>query len=125
MAAPVVSDEISMASQCVAFCQTLTSQDKAFSFALKIGESFSFSLDTKEKISAHVPVPKTRKLSPSTMRRNALRRQNFLESKNKAAANIEALATPDDKCVVEKPLVSCQECGHTSQTTGGMKLSTH
>ena len=117
-----MSDEISMASQCMAFCQTLASQGKAFSFPLKIGESFSFSLDTKESISAHVPVPKTRKLSPSTMKRNALRRQKFLESKNKASANIEAVATPADKSVVEKPLVSCEECGHTTQTTGGMKL---
>ena len=56
------------------------------------------------------------------MKRNALRRQKFLESKNKASANIEAVATPADKSVVEKPLVSCEECGHNTQTTGGMKL---
>ena len=122
MAAPVVSDNSSMASQCMAFCQTLASQGTAFTFTLKIGEIFSFSLDTKEKIPDHIPVQKVRKVSPSTMKRNALRRQKFLASKNYTSADKEAMETPAEKSVTTKPLVSCEECSHTTQTVGGMKL---
>ena len=122
MAAPVVSDNSSMASQCMAFCQTLASQGKAFTFTLKIGETFSFSLDTKEKISAHIPVQKTRKVSPSTLKRNALRRQKNFASKNQASADKDAMETPAEISEILKPSVSCEECGHTTQTVGGMKL---
>ena len=38
----------SLVSQCLAFCQTLASQGKDFSFSLNINSSFSFSLDTRE-----------------------------------------------------------------------------
>ena len=43
-------DEVSssLATQCLAFCQTLASQGQAFNFALTLGTSFSFSLDTRE-----------------------------------------------------------------------------
>ena len=43
------------------------------------GNTFSFSLDTKGK----APAPQARKLSPSTQKRNYLRRQKFLASKSK------------------------------------------
>ena len=122
MAAPVVSDSSFMASQCMAFCQTLASQGKAFKLELKIGETFSFSLDTKKEISSPIPVQKARKVSPSTMKRNALRRQKFLASKNKASAEKVATENPAENSVIQKPSVSCEECSHTIQTVGGMKL---
>ena len=81
MSAPVMVDASSMASQCMAFCQTLASQGKAFAFSLKIGETFLFSLDTKENTSSPVLSQKVRKTSPSTKKWNALRRQKFLASK--------------------------------------------
>ena len=118
MAAPVVSKESSLASQCMAFCQTLASQGKAFHFVLKIGEAFSFSLDPKEKVLAQ----KARKVSPSTKKRNYLRRQKFLSSKSKPSEEKEALEVPATDSVAKKPSVSCDECGHTTQTVNGMKL---
>ena len=122
MSAPVIVDESSMASQCMVFCQTLASQGKAFAFTLKIGETFSFSLDTKEKKSSPVPVPKVRKISPSTVKRNALRRQKFLASKNEPSNDKEAVETPAKESENLKPSVSCEQCGHTTKTVGGMKL---
>ena len=71
----------------------LASQEKAFSFSLKIGNTFSFSLDTKGK----APAPQARKLSPSTQKRNYLRRQKFLASK--AKLQYEALKEPTNTSV--------------------------
>ena len=69
-------EESSLTSQCLAFCQTLASQGKAFTFSLKIN-STSFSLDTREN---QVPTQAVRKkISPSTKRRNARRRQELLK----------------------------------------------
>ena len=79
MSRPVVSEESSLASKCMEFCQALASQEKVFSFSIKIGNTFSFSLDTKEK----APAPQARKVSPSRQKRNNMRRQQFLASKAK------------------------------------------
>ena len=49
-AATLSGEDTSLASQCLALCQTLVSQGKAFTFSLKIdsNSTLSFSLDTKE-----------------------------------------------------------------------------
>ena len=81
-------DDSSLASQCLAFCQALASQGKAFSFSLKINSSFSFSLDTR---GGNALAPKTRKkISPSTQRRNARRRNEFLKKKQDSILSVNA-----------------------------------
>ena len=82
-AATLHGEDSSLASQCLALCQTLASQGKAFTFSLKIDSTFSFSLDTREsKASASLPEALTRKkVSPSTKRRNTRRRAEFLKKK--------------------------------------------
>ena len=84
-AATLCGEDSSLASQCLAFCHTLVSQGKAFTFSLKIdsNSTLSFSLDTKEgKASVVSPEALTRKkMSPSTKRRNARRRAEFLKKK--------------------------------------------
>ena len=116
MSQPVVREESSLASQCMEFCQALSSQGKAFSFSMKIGDSFSFSLDTKEK----APAPQARKVSPSTQMRNDLRRQKYLASKTKIQN--EALEAAADIPVSKKCSVTCDICGHKTWTDKGMKL---
>ena len=88
MSAPIASeDDLSLASQCLALCQTLAGQGKAFSFSITVGSTFSFSLDSKE--SASLP-KKKKKSSPSTLRRNAVRREKFLKRKVEAPSIVEA-----------------------------------
>ena len=88
MSAPIASeDDLSLASQCLALCQTLAGQGKAFSFSITVGSTFSFSLDSKE--SASLP-KKKKKSSPSTLRRNAVRREKFLKRKVEAPSIEEA-----------------------------------
>ena len=80
MAAPAMSEEGSdLTSQCMAFCQALASKGRPFTFTLNVGTSFLFSLDTRgdnPSTSSNV-----KKKSPSTLRRNARRRAEFLNKK--------------------------------------------
>ena len=76
-------DSSSLASKCIAFCQTLASQGQVFNFSLSIGSEFSFSLDTRSKA---VKTQGTKKrASPSTLRRNARRRAEFNSKKQQSS----------------------------------------
>ena len=65
--------ETNLATKCLDFCQTLSSQGLAFKFSLTVGSNFSFTLDTK--VLASDTQAKKKKSSPSTIRRNARRRE--------------------------------------------------
>ena len=60
----MVESQTPLATQCLEFCQTLTSKGHAFTFNLTLGSSFSFSLDTKMKVTSLET--KKKKKSPST-----------------------------------------------------------
>ena len=70
----------SLATQCLALCQSLTSQGMVFNFSLAIGSTFSFSVDTKSKEA--LPSKAKKKVSPSTLKRNMRRREEFLKKKS-------------------------------------------
>ena len=75
----VVSEcDASLTAKCLDFCQTLATKGSVFSFSLKIGSTYTFSLESRKM---DVPKQTRKKPSPSTQRCNALRRQKFLESK--------------------------------------------
>ena len=61
----------------------LSSQGLAFKFSLTVGSNFSFTLDTK--VLASDTQAKKKKSSPSTIRRNARRREEFLIKKQNLA----------------------------------------
>ena len=67
-------------SQCLDFCQMLAGKSLSFSFSLTVGTNFSFSLETRGE--GALPSPKKKKKpTPSTLRRNARRREEFLKKK--------------------------------------------
>ena len=68
-----------LATQCLAFCQTLASHGQAFKFSLTLEKSFSLILDTKIVYSSSSKARK--KQSPSTIKRNYKKRQEFLATK--------------------------------------------
>ena len=86
MPAPVNGHEedAKLVSQCLDFCQTLAGKSLSFSFSLTIGTNFSFSVDTMGK-GALAPKEKKKKTTPSAMRRNARRREEFLNKKLNAS----------------------------------------
>ena len=115
-----------LASQCLAFCQTLASQGRTVSFSLKIGSCFSFSLDTKDE--DKVLADKARKNhSPSTKMRNQRRRIEFLASKKPLSHEetcdepVLELKTAEYK-ESEESSFSCDECGHWTKTENVIKL---
>ena len=75
-----VSDvNLPLVSKCMDFCQALASQGQAFNFSIVIGPNFSFSLDTRSK--AMLESGTKKRASPSTLRRNAKRREEFAKKK--------------------------------------------
>ena len=89
--------DLSLASKSLDLCQALIGQGKPFNFSLSYtGTSYTFSLDTRSK---DTPSPQARKKpSPSTSRRNARRREDFL--KRKAETTSKAMDTTTDKSEV-------------------------
>ena len=78
----VTSEKDSLASKCMAFCQALASQGQAFNFSLSVGPDFTFALDTVSKAVIK------KKASPSTLRRNARRRVEFIAKKHSRARHL-------------------------------------
>ena len=77
-----------LAHQCLALCQTLANQGGTFSFSLTAGSTFIFSMESNG-IAAPAEVTK-KKSSPSTLRRNAKRRQLFLKRKLESSLEMKA-----------------------------------
>ena len=106
--------DCSLASKCMDFCQALASQGLPFHFSLNMGPDFTFSLDTRGKAKA-VPVVK-KKVSPSTQRRNARRREEFLLKKRQRLSTVDA---PVEKATV--PQFSCDQCDYTNVSEKGLR----
>ena len=74
--------EPDLAIKCLDFCQALNSPGNAFKFSLTLASGFSFSFDSKEPaLENQAKVPIKKKPSPSTIRRNARRKEEFLKKK--------------------------------------------
>ena len=67
---------IQVKSKYMDLCQALVDKGNPFTFSLTIGSTFSLSLDTRGKEESPIPLAR-RKPSPSTLRRNARRKEQF------------------------------------------------
>ena len=117
MAAPEMGEDNSnLASQCMAFCQALASKGQIFSFTVKVGSSFAFSLDTRGNGTSSFT--KKRK-SPSTRRRNARRRAEFLAKKRgpPEKSTPEKVARP-----VKAKEFKCDQCEKDFKSENGLKI---
>ena len=112
----------SLATQCMAFIQTLVNESKiGFNFHLTSGQ-FSCSFDSNGTVtaaSARIPTEvKKVSSSPSTKRRNAKRRQLFLENKKRGSSFVDCEKpaeneTPQSACE-KPPSPACNELPQTS-----------
>ena len=108
----------SLATQCLDFCQVLARQGKVFKFSLTIGSTFAFSLDTKEG-KANLPSGTQRRKSPSTLRRNAKRREEFLAKKSTLESSvITGLESSRKQCEAYQ----CDQCDSSFKTMNGLKI---
>ena len=91
----------------MAFCNALASQGQVFNFSISVGRNFSFSLDTRSKAIKDPTVTK-KKASPSTLRRNAKRREEFYKKQpTSSASNAGDGAAGFFTCPPLHPLASC------------------
>ena len=105
--------DTSLATKCMDFCLALANQDQSFNFSLTIGPDFSFSLDTRRKAAS--PVIK-KKASPSTLRRNARRREEYLQRKqNPSPVN----STEEVETVADA--LSCDQCDYKPASEKGLR----
>ena len=110
MATPQLSGnhDPSLATQCLAFIQTLVNQKIGFNFHLTSGQ-FSCSFDSNRTVTAalaRIPTEaKKKSSSPSTKRRNAKRRQLFLENKKRGSSYVDCGETAQN----EPPQSACEE----------------
>ena len=92
----------SLTNTCPEFCQELTNQGQAFKFSIMLGTSFSFILVTRSK-EHHLEDMKKKKPSPSSLRRNQIRRQDFLGTRK--------TITPEPKPTQKEAQHQCGLCG--------------
>ena len=98
-------EDAKLASQCLEICKTLAGKSLPFSFSVNIGPNFSFSVDTRGK---EILAPQKKRKTPSTLRRDARRREELLRKKLNAPT-------------VEKAF-KCDQCDNTFKSENGLKI---
>ena len=118
MSDPTASlDSDSVLHQCLAFSRDLAGNDKVFKFSFTSNNfNFSFSTMEERKPSTMEKVLKNKKLSPSTLRRNARRREEFLKKKAGYVTEKDATKQSDMDSNLKEPLEKqipflCDQCG--------------
>ena len=81
-----------LANKCLDLCQALLCQGMPFTISISMG-SFNLSLDTRKE-SKDSGLMARKKPSPSTLRRNARRRQDFLKRKEDSAKEPVVMEEP-------------------------------
>ena len=71
----------SLSSRCMEFTKHLVNKGMAFKFSLTLPTGFNFSVDLNLEKVMPTKVFERKKQSPSTLKRNALRKKAFLEKK--------------------------------------------
>ena len=102
----------SLLSKCLDLCQALCNQGQAFNFSVTIGKDFTFSMDTRSMAAS--PVIK-KKASPSTLRRNARRREEYLQRKQ----NPSPVNSTEEVETVSNAL-SCDQCDYKPASEKGL-----
>ena len=118
MAAVEEEVDSSLVSKCMAFCNALASQGQVFNFSISVGRNFSFSLDTRSKAIKDPTVTK-KKASPSTLRRNAKRREEFYKKQPTSSASNAGDGAASGASVMLK----CDQC--VFEAVSEKRLSEH
>ena len=70
-----------LASQCMEFTKHMVGKGMAFKFSLSLPTGFNFSMDFNQEKMVPVSTRGTKKQSPSTLKRNNLRKKTFFAKK--------------------------------------------
>ena len=108
-------EDSSLASKCMAFCQALASQGQHFNFSISTGSGFTFFLDTSRSKAVSNQKAK-RKSSPSTLRRNARRREEFLAKKQQECST--RISVENSAAAKE---IKCDQCEYVAASEKGLR----
>ena len=114
-------------NRCLDFCRHLESTGTPFYFKLSMGNSFAFVLDTKRngnKVNSNSnSLSGARKrITPSTARRNAKRKKEFLDKKTFPSAPPVVLNSVKNADLEAKPVYKCDFCDNSFETTKGLNI---
>ena len=121
----VGESDSTLATKCLDLCQTLADQGLAFNFSLKIGSTFSFSLGARDKgLASEIPGKTKKKPSPSTLRRNARRKEAFLKKRQTPVpVSPEACVEPGVGLPQQgEDGFNCDICGNTFKSDNGLRI---
>jgi len=117
----ITGGDPAMLSQCLDLCQALASKGQKFTLNLThTGTSFTFSLDTRGTATTKVVLKKKKKASPSTLRRNLKRKEEFLKRKS-SEPETETIIDLESSSQVETRF-KCNLCEKVFNTEPGMKI---
>ena len=107
---------MTLLSKFLEFCQALANQGQVFNISVAIGPSFSFSLDTRGKVHKDTDA---KKKSPSTLRRNAKRREEFLKKKQTNPSGRIPLEEDARASASDRP--QCDQCEYKASSEKGLR----
>ena len=114
----VSESDSSLATQCLDFCEALARQGKNFKLSITIGFTFTFSSDTKEGKTT-LPTRIQKRKSPSTLKRNAKRREEFFAKKSTPESSVlTGLESNQKQCEA----FQCDQCNSSFKTVNGLKI---
>ena len=119
----VGESDSTLATKCLDLCQTLAGQGLAFNF--KNGSTFSFSLQARDKgLASDSPGKTKKKSSPSTLRRNARRKEAFLKKRqNPVLVSPEGGVEPGVGLPQQGEVAfKCDICGNTFKSDNGLRI---
>ena len=125
-----MESDSSLASKCLDLCQMLASQGQSFTFSVTIGSTFNFSMSTRSQESpASNAKAEVKKKSPSTRRRDARRRKEFLRRKSQVSTHDPTdvtLAGQDVQPVIahKENTFKCDQSESNFKSENGLKIHT-
>ena len=117
----VIENGSSLATQCLEFCQALERQGKDFKLSITIGSDFNFSLDSRVS-KATLPKKVRLRKSPSTLKRNAKRREAFLAKKSTSDSSVVTGQESHQKPMKKCEDFQCDQCDANFKSVNGLKI---
>ena len=123
--------EASVFGKCLEFTSNIAKNNKSFSFNLKLSNGFIFNFcNTEKRISLLENKNQKKKLSPSTLARNKLRKEKFIAKKKDSALNSNSGPSTEDKDTINVTLkdsdaiatstFKCDLCDYENSTKKGL-----
>ena len=122
--------EASVLGQCLEFTSNIAKNKKSFFFNLKLSNGFIFNFCNTEKRNSLLDNNKQKKKpSPSTLARNKLRMEKFIEKKKASDLNTNSGPSKDkdtenvtlkDSDVIANSIFKCDLCDYENRTKKGL-----